>query len=153
MRFLSKAFAIAAILVGGIALSAPAFAETELSDPKPSWDNPRLILLQITDSDEAKINNIFYNAVNLQKFYGIDMVKIAIVAYSGGVRPFLAETSTLAERVSSLQQYDVEFVICGNTLETMHKGEADLLPGVTVVSAGIAEIVERQLKGWAVIVP
>lgn len=128
-------------------------AETVLADPKPGWDNPRKILLQVSQNDVQHINNVFHNAVNLQKFYGQDNVKVAIVAYSGGLRPFLAQDSALAERVASLAAYDIEFLACGNTLDSMGKTKADLLPGLEVVTAGIAEIVERQLRGWHYIAP
>ena len=128
-------------------------ADTQLADPKPSWDNPRKVLLQLTSDDVKHVNNVFYNAVNVQKFYGQDNVKVAIVAFAAGVRALLKDQSPVADRVASLVAYDVEFVACGNTLETIGKTPADLLPGVSVVTAGIPEIVERSLKGWHAIVP
>lgn len=136
-----------------LSLAPARAAETQLADPKPGWDNPRKILLQITHDDPRHVNNVLYNAINLQKFYGQDNVKVAIVAYASGVRAFLKGESKVAERVSSLKDYDVEFLACGNTLDTIGKSKADLLPGVDMVTAGIAEIVERKLKGWHYIAP
>ncbi|HSV28133.1 MAG TPA: DsrE family protein [Candidatus Omnitrophota bacterium] len=145
---------VLAMLALLIAAPVAAFAaDTVLADPKPGWDNPRRIVLQLTTDDPKRVNGVFHNAINLQKFYGQDNVKVAIVAYGAGVRPLLKQDSPVAERVASLAQYEVEFVACGNTLATMDKKESDLLPGVTVVTAGIAEIVERQIKGWHVVVP
>lgn len=143
--------AVLAILMLSMA-PAPA-AETMLADPKPSWDNPRKILLQITHDDDRHVNNVLHNAVNLQKFYGQDNVKVAILAYAGGLRAFLTKDSKVTERVASLTNYDIEFLACGNTLEAMNKTKADLLPGFEVVTAGVAEIVERQLRGWHYIAP
>lgn len=146
--------ALLACVAALLLLTAPASAaETELADPKPGWDNPRRIMLQLTEDDPKKVNGVLYNAINLQKFYGQDNVKVAVIAYAAGVRALLKESSPVAERISSLQQYEVEFVACGNTMTTIGKAPEDLLPGVEMVTAGIAEIVERQLRGWHYIVP
>ena len=127
--------------------------ETTLAEPKPSWDNPRRVVLQLTSDDVRHVNNVLYNAINVQKFYGQDNVKVAIVAYASGVRALLKGESKVAERVASLQQYDVEFIACGNSLESMGKEAADLLPAIAVVPFGIPEIMERQMKGWLYIAP
>jgi len=139
----------------GLAATAPPLraAETALAAPWPSWEAPRQIILQLTDGEPRTAGNLLSNAVNLQKFYGQDLVKVAIIAYGDGVKAMLAGTSPVQDRIASLQQYDVEFVACGNTLAATGKTEADLLPGVKVVTAGIAEITERRLKGWIYIAP
>jgi uncharacterized protein len=147
MRFL------AVLLAALFLVAAPARAETELATPKPDWDNPRKIALQLTESDAKRVNAIFHNAINLQKFYGQDNVKVAIVAYGPGVRALLKGSAPAPDRVQALQDYGVEFVACGNTLTTIGKAEADLLPGVPMVTAGLADLVERQLKGWVILVP
>lgn len=145
--------ALAAVALTVFSMAAAGAEDTQLSDPQPSWDVPRKIMLQLTSDDAKRVNGILHNAVNLQKFYGQDNVKVAIIAYGAGVRALLAESSPVTDRVASLQQYEVEFVACGNTLTTIGKSGADLLPGVEVATAGIAEIVERQLKGWHYVVP
>lgn len=143
-----------AFLVLALMVAIPAWAgETVLAEPRPSWDNPRRIVLQLTSDDVRHVNNVLTNAVNLQKFYGQDLVKVAVVAFGPGVRPFLREGSPVAERVASLNEYEVAFIACGNTLDAIGKTKADLLPSVDVVTAGIAEIVERQRTGWHIIAP
>lgn len=143
-----------AILILALMFAIPAWAgETVLAEPRPSWDNPRQIVLQLTSDDARHVNNVLTNAVNLQKFYGQDLVKVAVVAFGPGVRPFLREGSPVAERVASLKEYEVDFIACGNTLDAIGKTKADLLPDVDVVTAGIAEIVERQRMGWHIIAP
>jgi len=128
-------------------------AETQLSDPKPSFDNPRRIMLQLTTGDAREMNSILWNAINLQKFYGIDNVQIAIIAYGAGMKALYAKDSPVAERVRSQLQYGIEYVACANTMETTHRKASELIPGVTVVTAGIAEIVERKLQGWIYVSP
>lgn len=141
-------------LLSTLLLVVPALAgETILAEPKPSWDNPRKVVLQLTGDDPRHVNNVLYNAVNIQKFYGQDNVKVAVLAYATGVRALLKDSSPVAERVASLKDYDVEFVACGASLEAVGKTADDLLPGVTVVPFGIPEILERQQKGWLYIAP
>jgi intracellular sulfur oxidation DsrE/DsrF family protein len=128
-------------------------AETTLANPKPTMDNPRKILLQLTSKDPREINNLLFNVVNIQKFYGMDNVKIAVVAFSDGMQALYKNTSPVRERVQSLQIYDIEFVACGNTMQATGRGKKDLIDGVEVVQAGIPEIVERTLRGWIYIRP
>ncbi|SME89080.1 hypothetical protein SAMN06265365_101175 [Tistlia consotensis] len=144
--------ALLAPLAAGAQPARAAFKETVLSDPQPGFDDPRRILLQISTSDEREINNILWNAVNLQKFYGIDNVKIAVVAFGPGMVA-LYKDSPVRERIESLLKYGIEFLGCGNTMETTHRSPDDLIEGVDYVQAGIAEIVERQLDGWIYIKP
>lgn len=151
MRVLPGLLACLAILVP--AAPPAGAADPPLAEPRPSWEAPRKILLQLTTDDPRHVNSVLSNAVNLQKFYGQDNVKVAILAYGAGVRAMLREGAPAAERVASLRDYEVEFLACGNTLDAIGKTPADLLPGVAVVTAGIAEIVERTLKGWHYVVP
>jgi len=128
-------------------------AETVLADPKPGFDNPRKIMLQLTSSDPKDMNNVLWNAINLQKFYGIDNVKIAIVGFGDGMKAFYKKDSPVRARIESQLKYEIEFVGCGNTMTATHRSPDDLIPGVKHVTAGIAEIVERKLRGWIYIRP
>lgn len=144
---------LAAAVTALLLIAQPSMAETEMANPKPDWDNPRRIVLQMTEHDPKRVNAIFNNAINVQKFYGQDNVKVAIVAFGPGVRALLKASAPAADRVQALADYGVEFVACGNTLATIGAKPEDLLPGVGTATAGIAELVERQIKGWHVIVP
>jgi intracellular sulfur oxidation DsrE/DsrF family protein len=141
------------VLLAALLGPAPVRADTEISNPPPSIDSPRRIMLQLTSDNPKDINNLLYNAVNLQKFYGQDQVQIVIVAYGAGMQALYTKTSPVVDRVKSLMQYDIQFIGCGNTMETTHHTRDELIPGVEVVTAGIAEIVERQLRGWIYIRP
>ena len=143
-------------LIACLGLAAPAqaqFLETEMADPPPDFDQPRKIMLQISTDDEQKINDILWNAVNLQKFYGFDNVQIAIIAFGPGMVALYSKDSPVRERIENLLKFDIGFVGCGNTMETTHREESELIEGVEYVQAGIAEIVERQLKGWIYVHP
>lgn len=142
-----------ALVSGLFFLPAVHAKETVLADPPPSFDEPRKIILQLTTNDPKQMNNILYNAVNLQKFYGMDNVRIAIVAFGDGMSALYDGTSPVQERIESLLQYDVEFLGCGNTMDATQRSPEDLIEGVEYVQAGIAEIVERTLQGWIYIRP
>ena len=145
---------LAALLVFVMAwVATPVSAETEFADPEPSFDNPRRIMLQLTSDDPKVMNNVLWNAINLQKFYGIDNVEIAIIGYGGGMKAFYEKDSPVADRIKSQLKYGIEFVGCGNTMTTTNRKPSELIPGVKHVTAGIAEIVERKLKGWIYIRP
>jgi hypothetical protein len=127
--------------------------QTELADPLPSFDEPRKIILQLSSEDEGKMNDILYNAVNLQKFYGMDNVRIRIVAFGRGMKALYDKESPVRDRIKSLLKYDVEFIGCGNTMDATQHTPADLIDGVSWVQAGIAEVVESNLRGWTYIHP
>ena len=143
---------LALALLAGTAGAGMA-AETRLASPAPDLDNPRKIILQLTSKNPRDINNLLFNVVNVQKFYGMDNVRIAVVAYGDGMQALYGKTSPVTERIRSLLQYDVEFVACGNTMTATGHGQDELIEGVELVTAGIPEIVERTLRGWVYIRP
>lgn len=156
IRRLALAAAAAVLLpaaTGAMPARAAGYQETELSEPKPSFAEPRKVVLQLSSGDPDTINNVLHNAVNIQKFYGMDRVRIAVIVYGAGMEALYAETSPVRERVTSLQQYGIEFVGCGNTMDATGHEPEDLIDGVAWVKAGIAEIIERKLDGWTVVRP
>ncbi|MBB4287112.1 DsrE family protein [Roseospira goensis] len=145
----------AALILGAAAAALPARAgetTTTLSDPQPGFDTPRQIILQLTTADAGEANSILWNAINLQKFYGMDNVEIAVIAYGQGM-DMLYRDSPIAARIASQLKYGIEYVACGNTMETTGHSPDDLVAGVDWVQAGIAEIVERDLRGWITVAP
>lgn len=144
------AFALLFGLMAHIAMLSPALAT--MAEPEPSFDNPRQIVFSLSEKDEKRMNAVLNNVANVQKAYGIDNVQLAVVAYGPGIWSLLQDSPVRA-RIESLQKYDIEFVACGNTLDSIHKSEADLIGGVTRVQAGLVELVERRLSGWVDIKP
>ncbi|WP_170979494.1 DsrE family protein [Roseomonas sp. HF4] len=136
------------IAASAVALGAAGVRETPLADPRPSLEAPRRIVVSLADSDPARANAVFSNIINVQSFYGQDLVRIMVVAYGPGVRHLIAAETQVAERVASLRAYDIEFVACGATLDTLGLGPETVLDGVEVVQNGLPEIVERTLQGW-----
>lgn len=129
-------------------------SETEFASPKPSLEHPRKFVFPITRWDRREINHILGSANNVIKFYGVDNTEVVIVAYSQGIKALLKRGNLLIKkRVKSLMTYDVEFIACGNTMKTLKIKKDDLIDGVEVVTAGIVELIERQLRGYIYIRP
>ena len=133
-----------------IGLSSPSFAT--MADPEPDFDNPRQIVISLSEKDEKRVNAVLNNVMNIQKAYGTDNVKLAVVAYGPGIWSILKDSPVRA-RVESMLMYEIEFVACGNTLDAIHKTEVDMIKGVTWTRAGLVEIVERRLSGWVDLKP
>ncbi len=129
-------------------------SETEFASPKPSLEHPRKFVFPITRWDRKEINHILGSANNVIKFYGVDNTEVVIVAYSQGIKTLLKNgDSYIKKRVKSLMTYDVEFIACGNTMKTLRIKKDKLIDGVEVVTAGIVELIERQLRGYIYIRP
>jgi intracellular sulfur oxidation DsrE/DsrF family protein len=129
-------------------------AETEFAEPKPSMINPRKFVFPMTKWDRNEINHILGSVNNVIKFYGVDNTEVVIVAYSQGIKALLKRgNNTIRKRVKSLMTYDVEFIACGNTMKTLKIDKKELLDGVEVATAGIVELIERQLRGYIYIRP
>jgi intracellular sulfur oxidation DsrE/DsrF family protein len=130
------------------------YADTEYAEPKPAWDNPRLIIFALTDDTPHALDHILSVTNNVIKYYGAANVLVKIVAYSKGIKLLVKNTSqTNRKRVEALMQFDVEFIACHNTMKTYNIKESDLIEGSIVVTAGVVELLESVKKGWVYIKP
>ena len=129
-------------------------AETEMAEPKPSMENPRKFIFPITTWDRDEVNHVLGSANNVIKFYGVDNTEVVIVAYSQGIKSLLKHhDNKIRKRILSLMTYDVEFIACQNTMTTLKIDKKEVLEGVEIVTAGIVELIERQLRGYIYIRP
>ncbi|TAM86987.1 hypothetical protein EPN42_12245 [bacterium] len=124
-----------------------------LSDPKPSFDHPRKIVVSLSEREPARANEVISNIGNIQRFYGADNVRIALVVYGPGIHAVLKDESTVKERIEGLLAIGVHVLACKQTLDTVHRGIGDLLDGVETVPNGLPEIVELQSQGWIYVRP
>lgn len=129
------------------------YAQSTFSDPQPTFDNPRKLVIQLYDSEITKVNHNLSSIYNILKEYPSESLKVVVVAYGNGMRAlkndYDAKTLT---RIQSLMEYDVEFVGCKNTMETMKWSESDFIDDIEYVQAGIVEIIERQVSGYVGII-
>ena len=134
-------------------LSIVTYAQSTFSEPKPSFDNPRKVAIQLYDSELKKVNHNLSTIYNILKEYPSESLKVVVIAYGNGVRALKKDydKKTLS-RINSLMEYDVEFIVCKNTMETMKWTQDDFIEDVEYVQAGIVELIERQVDGYVGII-
>ena len=151
----ARLIVFAAPFLAALFLATSATAQTmaqTMAEPEPSFDNPRKVLVSLNFNDEKKVASLLYNVINIQKAYGQDNLEIAVLGWGAGVRMLLND-SALRSRIESQMQYDVKFIACGNTLQTIGISPDNLIDGVELVKAGLPEIIERELMGWSIVWP
>src|SRR5579862_3082553 len=74
-------------------------------------------------------------------------VEVEIVCRGPAVSQLL-KTGALRAHLEQAEQQGVRFAACGNTLRAFHLSPSALSPGVTVVDAGVAELVRKEEAGW-----
>lgn len=136
------------VLIIILLVSIVCFAR-DFSNPQPTFDNPRKVVYSLHVGDMQTINHTLSSMYNILKEYPSQSLKIVVVAYGKGLRALKKDydKATLT-RISSLMQYDVEFIACKNTMETMNWKEKDFLNEVEFTQAGIVEVIERQIDGY-----
>lgn len=141
------------LLFFGCLFSTLVFGDVRFAQPEPSIEKPREVVMGISLGDDESIHHGLSTANNVLKFYGPEKIHLRIVAYYHGIRTLLKSEKEIAVRVRALQQYGVEFVACGNTMETKKITPDQLISDVEIVSAGIAEVIERATEGAFYIQP
>ena len=137
------ALLVAATLSLGVAM--PTFAA----------DKEKKIVLQISDGGEEKQTLVLNVANNLQKHYGLDNVKLEIVAFGPGLR-LLFKDNVNKGRIDSLVKSGVQFSACQNTVDGMAKtlGYKPALNSQAVpVQAGISRIIDLTEQGYTLVRP
>lgn len=125
------------------------FAESKFSDPQPTFDNPRKVVYSLYVGDLETVNHTIGSMYNILKEYPSESLKIVVVAYGKGLRVLKKDyDANTLNRVKSLMEYDVEFIACKNTMETMKWTEKDFIDGISYTQAGIVEVIEKQQEGY-----
>jgi uncharacterized protein len=125
------------------------YAQSTFSNPQPTFENPRKLVINLHDSDLDTVNHTIGSIYNILKEYPSETLKVAVVLYGKGMRVVKKDyDKATIDRIKSLMEYDVEFIGCRNTMETMKWTEDDFIDGMDYVQAGIVEIIERQTAGY-----
>lgn len=125
------------------------YAQSKFSEPQPSFDNPRKVVYSLYVGDLETVDHTIGSMYNILKEYPAESLKIVVVAYGKGLRVLKKDyDKKTLERVKSLMEYDVEFIACKNTMETMKWKESDFIDGISFTQAGIVEVIEKQQDGY-----
>ena len=137
-----------------ILITVSSFAEMEFSDPQPTLEDPRKWVIQLRTAHVDDVNHMLGTVYNVLREYPSGAINIAVVTYGQGVRVLRKDyNEEILSKVLSLMEYEVEFIACKNTMETMKWTEEDFIDDLTYVQAGIAEVIERQAGGWLLVTP
>jgi uncharacterized protein len=135
----------AAVLLGWLAASPLVGAQTAAA-----FQNR--VVMQVSDGEPGKWNLALNNAGNLQADLGAVNVQIEIVAYGPGLG-MLKKDSPVAARIDQALASGVKIVACENTMRAQKLVQADMLPSIGYVGAGVVEIMQRQQQGWSYLRP
>ncbi len=126
-----------------------AFSQTKFSEPQPSFEAPRKVVYSLYVGDVDTVSHTIGSMYNILKEYPAESLKIVVVAYGKGLRALKKDyDKATQDRIKSLMEYDVEFVACRNTMETMGWKESDFIDNISYTQAGIVEVIERQVDGY-----
>ena len=135
------------ILLGGtMMLGALALPMTALADGKAR------MVIQVSESNPATWNLALNNARNIQNDIGKDKVELEIVAFGPGINMLKADAE-VANRVTEAAESGIRVLACQNTMRNQKLSKDDMNAQVGYVPAGVVEIMQRQLQGYAYLRP
>lgn len=139
-------------LIASALLAAPVLPAAET---KPSGAaEPRTahrVVFELTSADPEAWNAVLNNIENVRKSLGENATKVELVAHGKGL-DFLKLTHTAQkERMQKLAEEGVVFAACENTMKRQKVTRAQLMPLVSTVDSGVAEIVRKQEDRWSYI--
>ena len=111
------------------------------------------VVLHLDEPSKGRAKQVLRNIENLIDDLGENNVEIELVANGGGAKALVKGPESHAEQVEKLTVKGVHFVACAHSLSMLKISRDLLLEGVTVVSAGVGELVKKQAEGWAYIRP
>lgn len=125
------------------------FGKYNFQKPIPSFDNPRQIIMKLNNKDIHYANHMLGTIYNILKEYPSDSLKVVVIAYGPGMRVLKKDYDKhTLDRIRSLMNYDVEFIGCINTMQTMGWKKSDFIGSIHFVQAGIVEVIERLAHGY-----
>ena len=117
------------------------------------------LAIHVDQNDPAIMNLALNNAQNVKSFYEAegDTVTIEIVAYGPGLTMYTADSPVKARIATmSLEDPDMQFSACGNTLKKMSEKagkDIPLLSEATLVPSGVVRLMELQEDGFSYVRP
>nr|VFK33121.1 MAG: hypothetical protein BECKMB1821G_GA0114241_11385 [Candidatus Kentron sp. MB]VFK35822.1 MAG: hypothetical protein BECKMB1821I_GA0114274_11495 [Candidatus Kentron sp. MB]VFK77519.1 MAG: hypothetical protein BECKMB1821H_GA0114242_11534 [Candidatus Kentron sp. MB] len=112
------------------------------------------LLLQVSEDNASRLNLALNNARNAQSAFGADNIEIEIVVFGPGIHTLTDfAPAYMADKVKKAGESGVRIVACENSMRAFELSAEELLPEVEYVASGVAELIEKQAKGWTYIRP
>lgn len=118
---------------------------------KNSENSPAGVVFHLDEADPDKHASVLRNVRNLLDELA-DESPIELVVHGPGLAAALRDAPH-ADQVRELLSRGFTVAACSNTMKAMSVSVDQLLDGVYVVPAGIAQLVRRQREGWAYVRP
>jgi intracellular sulfur oxidation DsrE/DsrF family protein len=141
---------------GVMALGSARASEDDDEELRFPGDEPdHKVVYQFNKAELGYQDHVIFSVGEMVRKYG-DNVKVVVVAFAEGLHilgknPGREVKEEIRQRISSLSQYGVEFVACGNTMKGLGWTEEDLVPFAKRVEVGGAHLMELQEQGYAYI--
>ncbi|MHB8416023.1 MAG: DsrE family protein [Acidiferrobacteraceae bacterium] len=145
MRYLSTGGLFAGVLLA--MLASPVYA-----GPLSHAFAKHRLVMSISNPGKGRQQLVLNNTVNVLKAFGMDNIRVEIVAFGPGLK-MLLKHNRHAKEIQALKAEGVEFAACHNTMLKMHITKSELNPAATVVPGGIVELVRREEQGWSYVKP
>ena len=141
------------LVMASLGLSALPVSSFGALTKKVAQVSPRQkVIIQVSDADPKKWALALNNAANVQEDLGKSNVDVEIVAYGPGLG-MLKLDSESGERVKNAMDEGVKVMACENTMRKQKLTQADMLPSLGYVKAGVVELMAKQAEGYAYIRP
>lgn len=145
-RLMTSAYSLAVtlFLAYGHASAAPQAAQADTT-------RVHRVVFQVTLDGEDNWNKVLNQIENLKKGLAPEKVEIEVVTHGDAAGFVLAKNTALSERIQKNEANGVQFAFCSNTQRKNNIKAEEITPGVTIVPAGIVEVVRKQEQGWSYI--
>jgi intracellular sulfur oxidation DsrE/DsrF family protein len=107
------------------------------------------VVFQVTKGETTDQEQVIGQLNNILR--ALPNAEIEVVCHGTSLPLVLQAKSEVKEGITDLLSRGVVFAACENTMRRAKATKEDLIPGVTTVPSGLAEIIIRQEQGWAYI--
>lgn len=137
------------LLITSLLLSTAGYSEPKYNDQK--------VVYHMNYHDEGRISETMTNISNHIQAVGEEHIEIKVVVHGRAIEYFMNAANDQAKQITidSLRLRDVQFIICGNTLDGYNVTRKDLydVEEEDVVQAGLPTIIDLQQKGYIYVRP
>jgi uncharacterized protein len=108
------------------------------------------VVMQLNSADTAVWSGMLGNIRNFQKVWPGN-VSIEVVVHGKALNFLVKEKSHLVSEIETMTKLGVIFNACENTMNKYGIRKDMLIPAVSSVPSGVAELVVKQEEGWSYI--
>ena len=142
-----------AALVAALAITATVGIATAFVTDRAEGDSRYRVVFHVNTGGTEYWESALGNVANLREELGAADTEVEVVAHGKGLDLVMATNESLAEQMAELAEQGVVFAACENTMKKRDVTKEQLLPFVTTVGSGVAQLVRRQEEGWAYVKP